>query len=127
MKNHIFFWGLTGVFLMELLVLFLSVCFKTENLQDTVAVNEAVQTVQNDWDSLAKHNNQTPLDYVVLGTDGTVLYRTKPGLSESIHAAVSHKDTILDIEVQGMTTGKIIIYNTDAMRSEEHTSELQSP
>ncbi len=115
MKNHIFFWGLTGVFLMELLVLFLSVCFKTENLQDTVAVNEAVQTVQNDWDSLAKHNNQTPLDYVVLGTDGTVLYRTKPGLSESIHAAVSHKDTILDIEVQGMTTGKIIIYNTDAM------------
>lgn len=115
MKNHIFFWGLTGVFLMELLVLFLSVCFKTENLQDTVAVNEAVQTVQNDWDSLAKHNNQTPLDYVVLGTDGTVLYRTKPGLSESIHAAVSHKDTILDIEVQGMTAGKIIIYNTDAM------------
>ena len=115
MKNHIFFWGLTGIFLMELLVLFLSVCFKTENLQDTVAVNEAVQTVQNDWDSLAKHNNQTPLDYVVLGTDGTVLYRTKPGLSESIHAAVSHKDTILDIEVQGMTTGKIIIYNTDAM------------
>ncbi len=125
MKKRIFFGCLFIVFFMELAVLVLLAYPKAEKSQDTVAVNEIVKTVQNDWKSLQKrqnkHINPTNLEYVVLGLDGTVLYRTKAGLSESIHAAISHKDTILDIKIQGLAAGKILIYNNDAIafRSEK--------
>ncbi len=113
MKKSIFFGGLLILFLMELAVLLLFALPKAENSQDTVAVNEVVKTVQKDWNSLEEHTNLTSLDYVVIGSEGAVLYRTKAGLSESMNAAVSHKDTILDIEVDGLIVGKLIIYNDD--------------
>lgn len=114
MKNRIFFDGLFILFLMELTVLVLFAFPKAEKLQDTVAVNEVVQTVQNDWATLEEHINHTSLEYVVIGSDGAVLYRTKAGLSESINAAVGHKDTILDLDVDGINVGKLVVYNTDA-------------
>ncbi len=114
MKNRIFFGIMTALFLIELTVLLLFALPKEESLQDAVAVNEIVQAVQNDWDSLEGHTNPTDLDYVVLGSGGAVLYRTKPGLSESVNAAIGHKDTILDIEVNGAAAGRLIVYNNDA-------------
>ena len=69
-----------------------------DSFQDTVAVNEALQSVRADWDRMESHENRTNLSYVVLDAEGDVLYRTGAGLSESINRA----------------------------RSEEHTSELQS-
>lgn len=121
MKIRLFFSVLMIVFLLESAVLVLFALPKTENLQDTVAINEAVQTVQDDWDSLEHHVNRTSLDYVVLDSGGAVLYRTKSGLSESVNTGIGHKDTILDIEVEGVAVGKIIVYNNDALmfRSEE--------
>ncbi len=115
MKNRIFFGGLLMLFFFELVVLMLYALPKAEKLQDTVAVNEVVNTVQNDWYSMEGHINRTSLEYVVVGSDGAVRYRTKAGLSESINAAISHKDTILDIEADGVTAGKVIVYNNDAL------------
>lgn len=115
MKNRIFFRGLLILFLIELTALILFAIPKAKKSQDVVAVNEVVQTVKMNWDALEEHNNGTALDYVVLDMDGTVLYCTKPGLSENMHAAVSHKDTILDIEIGGKVAGKLIVYNSDAM------------
>lgn len=114
MKNRLFFGGMTVLLLVELAVLLLFALPKEESLQDTVAVNEIVQAVQSDWDSFEKHANRTSLDYVALDSGGAVLYRTKPGLSESVNAAIGHKDTILDIEVDGEIAGKLIVYNRDA-------------
>jgi len=126
MKNRILFVGLFVPVFIELIVLISLAIPEEESLQDTVAVNEAVQTIQRDWDFLEKHINDTVLEYVVLDTDGTVLYRTKAGLSESMNAAVSHKDTILDIEADGSIVGKLIVYNEDAkiFRSEKQTAVL---
>lgn len=81
---------------------------------DTVAVNEAVQSVTRDFGNLAGHENATSLDYVVLGKDGEVLYRTKSGLSESLNQAIAHRDTVLDIAVDGAIAGKVLIYNDGA-------------
>lgn len=114
MKNRTFLGGLFFLFFVEIVVLILFAFPKAEKSQDTVAVNEVVQTVQNDWDSLGEHSNCTSLEYVVTDLNGEVLYRTKENLSESMNAAISHKDTILDIEVDGVTTGRVIIYNNDA-------------
>ena len=123
MKSRAFLSGLLIVFLLESAVLILFLLPESENLQDTVAVNEAVQTLQREWGNLDKHINRTTLAYVVLDLDGTVLYRTQTGLSESINAAISHKDTILDIKVEGLVVGKLIIYNNDALifQSEKRT------
>lgn len=60
-----------------------------ERTQDTVAVNEIVHAVQRDWGSLVDRVDDTGLDYVVLDAGGTVRYRTRPGLSESVNVAVA--------------------------------------
>ncbi len=114
MKNRVFFGGLLVLFLMELVLLFLFALPRSEKPQDAVEVNEAVKTVQRDWGSLENHKNSTALDYVAVDSDGTVLYRTKQGLSESVNAAISHKDTILPVEVEGKAVGKLFVYNRDA-------------
>lgn len=123
MKSRIFFSGMFVIFLIELTVLILFALTKTKNLQDTVAVNEVVQTVQGNWDSLEDHINHTALDYTVLSSDGSVLYKTRSGLSESLNTAISHKDTILDIKIGELIVGKLIIYNNDALilQSEKQT------
>lgn len=111
MKKRTFLISLLFVFVAEIIALIFFSLQSTEDVQDAVLINEAVQSVQNDWDIIEKHQNQTTLDYVVLGIDGAVLYRTRVGLSESINSAVKHKDTVLDIKVNNCVVGKIIIYN----------------
>ena len=111
MRKRIFLIGLSLAFVVEIAALILFAISGTDNLQDTVAVNEVSQSVQNDWTFIENHINQTNLDYVVLDTSGTVLYKTRQGLSESINMAIGNRDTILDIEVDGSIVGKIIVYN----------------
>lgn len=111
MKSRIFFGVLLLTFLLEFAVLIWFAHAEEEHLQDAVTVNEIMQTVKSDWHSLGAHRNHTALDYVVLDSDGEVLYRTKSGLSESINAAISHRDTILDIEVGSSVVGKLIVSN----------------
>ena len=114
MRKHAFLIFLVCVFAIEMIALLLFYANDRDNTQDAVSINEAVHSVEDDWGTLGKHVNRTSLDYVVLDTRGNVLYRTKSGLSESIHAAILHRDTILDITVAGSAAGKIIIYNDSA-------------
>lgn len=115
MKNRIFLGGFLLLFLMELAVLLRFAFPTTEHFQDAVAVNEAVKTVEEEWNNIKEHRNHTSLEYVVIDLTGEVLYRTKAGLSESVNAAIRHKDTMLDVEVDGVTVGKVIVYNNDAL------------
>lgn len=123
MRHGFFFAGLLLTFAAELTILLL---FKTEMPPDTVAMNEILHTLQKDWDSLENHINPTDLDYVVLDLKGTVLYRTRPGLSESIFAAINHKDTILNICRQGTIAGQVLIHSnqTEFMHSRKKTAVL---
>lgn len=82
-----------------------------DSVQDTVAVNEALQSVRADWDRMESHENRTDLSYVVLDAEGDVLYRTGAGLSESVNRAIAHRDTILDIEDEGLVVGRLIVSN----------------
>lgn len=120
MKNGIFFCAMAAVLALEAAILILFALGGTENEQDTVAVNEVVQSVREDWHNMAAHVNQTELDYVVIDSDGKVVFKTGDGLSESVNAAVSHRDTILDICVGDAASGKIIVYNdvSDALEND---------
>ncbi len=99
------------IFAVEITALVLFSVKSPDNIQDALAVNEVVQSVRADWDNLGEHTNAAALDYVVIDSGGKVLYRTKTGLSESVSAAVTHRDTILDVQVGGGVVGKIIFHN----------------
>ena len=124
MRKRIFLIGLSLAFAVEIAALLMFAISGTDNLQDTVEVNEAVQSVQNDWEFMENHINQTDLDYAVLDTSGTVLYKTRQGLSESINMAISNRDTILDIEIGGSVVGKMIVHNneTQILQSKKQTA-----
>lgn len=111
MKSKFIICSLIATFIIELALLLGLVFRGFEGAVDTVEVNEAVQSVRRDHNALNRHINETALDYVVLDGSGNVLYKTREGLSESVNAAVSHRDTILDIDENDTNTGKIIIYN----------------
>lgn len=111
MKNGFFFAGILFTLAAELAILILFMTYGTEIPQNTVAINEVLQTLESDWGSLEKHVNPTNLDYTVLDLDGTVLYRTRSGLSESIFSAVNHRDTILNIQAEDAITGQVLIHS----------------
>lgn len=114
MKRHAFLIILILICAAELVALIVFAAQDIDDLQDAVAVNEAVQSVQADWSSMGIHQNQTSLDYVVLDMDGAILFKTREGLSESLNAAIIHRDTILDIRSGGTVAGKMILYNDSA-------------
>lgn len=111
MKYKAFLTCLIMIFFVEISVLFFYANYGGDFYQDAVEVNEAVQSVRDDWENIAAHKNVTSLDYTVLDVGGNVIFRTGQGLSESLNEAVIHRDTILDIEINGAVSGKIIIYN----------------
>ena len=111
MKKRTFLISLTLVFVAEMIALIVFAIYDIDNVQDAVLVNEVVQSVQRDWNTMENHKNQTSLDYVVLNTDGDIIFKTKSGLSETVNMAIIHRDTILDVEVENVVVGKIIIYS----------------
>ncbi len=119
MKRQLFLIGFVLVLIAEIITLIIFAVQTPDFTQDAVAVNEAVQSVTRDFDNMEEHENPTALDYVVLDDGGKVIYRTRAGLSESVNAAVTHRDTILDLE-----KGKIIIYNDGArtLQSQKRTA-----
>ena len=124
MRKHLFLIGYIIVFIAEIIALIIFAVQTPDFTQDTVAVNEVVQSVTRNFNSIEDHKNTTALDYAVLDNGGNVLYRTKAGLSESVNEAIAHRDTILDISDGNAVVGKVIIYNDGAgtLQSQKQTA-----
>lgn len=124
MKKQAFLIGVLLVLVAEIIALIIFAVQTPDFSQDTVAVNEVVQSVTKDFNVLEEHKNTTALDYVVLDENGNLLYKTKSGLSESVNAAITHRDTILDITINDAVVGKVIIYNDGAqtLQSQKQTA-----
>lgn len=88
---------------------------KAEKPQSIVTVNEIINSVERDWNDLENHVNETDLDYVVIDGEN-LLFSTRDGLSESVNAAVIHRDTILDLK----NGAKIIVYNNSDINSQKN-------
>ena len=111
MKKQAFLIGVLLVLIAEIITLIVFAVETPNFSQDTVAVNEVMQSVTEDFNILEEHKNTTALDYVVLDENGNLLYKTKFGLSESVNEAITHRDTILDITINDTAVGKVIIFN----------------
>lgn len=124
MKKQVFLIGVLFVLIAEIITLIIFAVQTPDFSQDTVAVNEVVQSVMKDFNNLEEHKNTTALDYVVLDENGNLIYKTKSGLSESVNEAIMHRDTILDITTDSGIVGKVIIYNDGAqmLQSQKQTA-----
>ncbi len=120
MKKQLFLIGMLLVFIAEIFALIFFSLQTPSFSQDTVYVNEVVQSVTQGFNTISEHKNSTPLDYVVLNQEEKVIYKTKAELSESINAAIAHRDTILDITIDNLVVGKVIIYNDGAQILQTH-------
>lgn len=124
MKKQLFLVGFLLVLVAEIVMLIVFAVQTPDFSQDTVAVNEVIQSVTADFNALEEHKNTTALDYVVLDESGDLIYKTKSGLSESVNAAIAHRDTVLDIAIDGEPVGKVIIFNDGAqtLQAQKHTA-----
>ncbi len=124
MKKQLFLIAILFIFVAEIVALIVFAAKTPDFSQDAVAVNEVVQSVTQDFDSIGSHQSKTSLDYVVIDNEGEILYKTQSGLSENILAAISHRDTVLDITIGNTVVGKVIIYNdgTRALQSQKQTA-----
>lgn len=120
MKRTAFYICFAIMFVLESVALIIYAVVTPNTVQDTVAVNEVVQSVTRDYGSMDEHTNRTDLDYVVTDKPGNILFKTKNGLSESVNAAVAHRDTMMDIIIEGDIVGKIIIYNDSSAVFQSH-------
>ncbi len=111
MRKRAFTMILGVIFVVEITVLVFVLRQDTDAAQDAVLVNEAVQSVQRGWDGITGYEDRTGLRYAVLDRKGRILFKTDSGVSEDQNAAVIHRDTMLDIRVDGQVVGKIIFYN----------------
>lgn len=111
MKGRTVLASLLCILAAEITAVFLLANGDRENNQDAVLVNEVLRSVEAGWSDLENYENHTKLHFTVLDLNGTVLYKTKDSLSESINAAVIHRDTVLDVQGDDFIVGKIIIYN----------------
>ncbi len=124
MRKQAFLIGVLLVLIAEIITLIVFAVETPNFSQDTVAVNEVVQSVTEDFNDLEQHKNTTALDYVVLDENGNLLYKTKFGLSESVNEAITHRDTILDITINDTAVGKVIIFNDGelSLQSQKQTA-----
>ncbi len=80
--------------------------------QDPLQVNECLHAVEENWNNEAAYVNTLP--FVLLDTDGALLYQNTEGISRSVNEAVRNNDLILDVVVENVTVGKMIIHNETA-------------
>lgn len=124
MRYKAFLIGLILMFALEFFALILFTSINGDGIQDTVEINEAVKSVQADFDNIELHRSTVKLDYTVLDGEKNILFRTRSGLSESINEAIGNRDTILDIERDGTVVGKIIIFNDSAQRFADNKKKI---
>ena len=126
LKKHTFLIVLLLVLAAEIVTLIVFAAQSIDNTQDAVAINDVIQSVQTDWDMMETHQNLTNFDYVVLDMDGAIIFKTQEGLSESINTAITHRDTVIDINVDGTIAGKLIVYNDSAqtMQNSKRTAVI---
>ena len=123
MKKFPFLLLIVLTFLIEITLCFFIIRGIRDEGQDTVAVNECVKSVEENFGDFSKYITTMP--YTVISTTGVVLFKTSgEDLSESVNEAIRNNDTILDINVDGETVGKILIHNQTSKRTEKAKKDL---
>lgn len=124
MRRKIFIILFFFSFLIEIGVIVIFSSAYSDKQQDAVMVNEVLHQVCDDWESMDKHQKKIELEYAVINNSDEVIYQTKDDISTTINEAISHRDTILDVKIEDIIVGKIIIYNASTARLESQKQKV---
>lgn len=125
MKKTPFLVALIFTFIIELMAGLLMIGRIGDIRQDTVLVNECVQSVNRNYGNTDMYSHA--LDYVVINDEGEVEYKhagdgtDESSLSVTINEAVQNNDTILDTDY-----GKIIIRNSTIDKIDIYKNRLRN-
>ena len=112
MKKAPFILILVFTFIAEALACYFMLTRIKDIKTDPVKVNECMYSISENYGDTSKYNKQ--LDYAVIDNNGSLLYKTRDGLSESINEAIKTRGLVLDLEVDGKPIGKVIFdYSMD--------------
>ena len=112
MKKTPFILILVFTFIAEALACYFMLTRIKDIKTDPVKVNECMYSISENYGDTSKYNKQ--LDYAVIDNNGSLLYKTRDGLSESINEAIKTRGLVLDLEVDGKPIGKVIFdYSMD--------------
>ena len=112
MKKAPFILILVFTFIAEALACYFMLTRIKDIKTDPVKVNECMYSISENYGDTSKYNKQ--LDYAVIDNNGSLLYKTRDGLSEIINEAIKTRGLVLDLEVDGKPIGKVIFdYSMD--------------
>ncbi|MDP4114129.1 MAG: sensor histidine kinase, partial [Bacillota bacterium] len=98
-----------------------------ESKLDPVAVNDIVQSVNEQWGKLDASKlpcMEYQLEYVVINAKGIAIAATREGLDENLSSAIANRDTVIDIRNGDVLLGKVIIYNDTGKRWQNYRNNL---
>ena len=103
---------IVAAFILTLVIEIVAGLYLTSQIRDLemdpVKVNECMYSVTENFGNTEAYDRS--LDYVVIDTEGNVLFKTREGLSESVNAAIRDRGLILDLVRDGQPAGKVIFY-----------------
>lgn len=77
--------------------------------QDTIKINECVKSVEENYYDSSKYYKK--LDYTIIDNNGNLVYKTNKSKTKSLNDAIKNNDIILDVKVNNLVVGKILISN----------------
>jgi len=78
---------------------------------DLVEVNDVVWTLAENWSDPQLPDIDPQLDFAVVDVDGELIVATREGLNTNVNAAMSNRDTIVDVMLEEEVVGRVIFYN----------------
>ena len=106
MKKAPFILLMILTFVAEALACFFMVTRIQDIKTDPVKVNECIYSIKENFGDTSAYDKE--LDYVIIDNEGNLLYKTRDGLCESVNEAIKTRGLILDLEIDGELTGKVI-------------------
>lgn len=122
MKKAPFIVALVLTFVAEAVIIFLFLGRISDATQDTVAINDVKYSVSENFGNESAYPKT--LSYAVIDMNGELLFATDDSVHRSVHEAIKYSDTILDIDVDGETVGRIIFRNPTTEIQRANKSKL---
>ncbi len=94
MKKRIFVIFIVLTFIMEALMIALSLKSTNEYKNDTVKINELIKTIEQNYGDESKYPQM--YKYCILNENENVMYKNDEFVSDSLNEAYQNRDTIVD-------------------------------
>lgn len=122
-KQSIFI--ILAIYLIGVVFIAFSFDLDVSNNVDIISINQVSKTIEENWPDIEKGSyGSSNQEFVVLDNNEKVLFSTKAGLVSSVNDAIKNRESIVDINVNGKTVGKVIFENNYEQIIKSNIGEL---